>query len=75
MGDLNRSVQTYLAYPERVIDVIKTIMKENKPINYSDKYEIIRVLKEAVQKGENKEVQNKHIRNVRDMLGKDRIFE
>jgi hypothetical protein len=66
---------TYLAYPERVIDVIKTIMKNNKPINYSNKSEIIRVLKEAVQKGENKEIQNKHIINVRDMLGKDRIFE
>jgi hypothetical protein len=66
---------TYLAYPERVIDVIKTIMDKNKSVNYSDKSEIIRVLKEAVQKGENKEIQNKHIRNVRDMLGKDRIFE
>jgi len=66
---------TYLAYPERVIDVIKTIMKDNKPVNYSDKSEIIRVLKEAVQKGENKEIQNKHISNVRDMLGKDRIFD
>jgi ethanolamine ammonia-lyase large subunit len=66
---------TYLAYPERVIDVIKTIMDKNKSVIYSDKSEIIRVLKEAVQKDENKEVQNKHIKNVRDMLGKDRIFE
>lgn len=66
---------TYLAYPERVIDVIKTIMKDNKSVNYSGKSEIIRVLKEAVQKGENKEIQKKHISNVRDMLGKDRIFE
>jgi len=66
---------TFLAYPERVIDVMKTIMNKNELANYSDKSEIIRVLKEAVQNGENRETQNKHIENVRDMLGKDRIFE
>ena len=66
---------TILTYPERVKDVIKTIMKNNKPINYSDKFEIIRILKEAVQNGENKNIQKKHIENIKDMIGKERIFE
>jgi hypothetical protein len=66
---------TFLAYSERVIDVINTIMNKNEPANYSDEFEIIRVLKEAVQNGEEIEIRKKHIKNVRDMLGKDRIFE
>jgi polyhydroxyalkanoate synthesis regulator phasin len=66
---------TFLTYSERVMDVINTILNKNEPANYSDKYEIINVLKEAVQNGENIEIQNKHIKNVRNMLDKDRIFE
>jgi len=66
---------TFLAFPQRVIDVIKIIINKNELVNYSDKSEIIKVLKEAVEKGENIKTQNKHIENVRDMLGKDRIFE
>jgi len=41
----------------------------------ADKFGIIKVLKEAVQNGENREIQTKHIEKVRDMLGKDKIFE
>ena len=66
---------TFLTYSERVIDVINTIMNKNESVNYSDKLEIIRVLKEAVQNGEDIEIRNKHIKNIRDMLGNDRIFE
>jgi hypothetical protein len=66
---------TFLTYSGRILDVINSIMNKNEPANYSDKYEIVRVLKEAVQNGENVNIQNKHIENIRDMLGKDRIFE
>jgi hypothetical protein len=66
---------TFLAYSERVKDVINTIMNKNEPVNYSDEFEIIRVLKEAVQNGENVEIRKRHIKNVREMLGSDRVFK
>jgi hypothetical protein len=66
---------TFLVKPERVLEVIKIITKKNEPAKYTDKHEVVRVLKEAVQNGENAETQNKHIENIKDMLGKDRIFD
>jgi hypothetical protein len=33
------------------------------------------ILKEAVENGESKENQIKHIENIKDMIGKERIFE
>jgi len=66
---------TFLTYSERVLDVMNTIINKNVPVNYSNKLEVIRILKEAVNNGENKNVQKKHIENIKDMLGKERIFE
>ena len=39
------------------------------------KNEIVHILKEAVKNGEDKETQIQHIKNVREMLSKDRIFD
>ena len=50
-------------------------MKNNQLARYTNKSEVVRVLKEAVKNGEDKTNQIQHIKNVRDMLGKDRIFE
>lgn len=36
---------------------------------------VVRVLKEAVQNGEKMEIQTQHIENIKDMLGKHRIFD
>lgn len=66
---------TYLTYPKRVIDVINTIVNENEPAVYFDKHAVVNVLKKAVENGDDMEIQNKHIQNLKDMLGKDRIFE
>lgn len=66
---------TYLVKHNRVFDVLKIITSENEPANYTDKWEVIRVLKKAVLNGENVETQIQHIENIEDMLGKDRIFD
>jgi len=66
---------TFLVKPERVLEVINIITKKNEPAKYTDKHEVVRVLKEAVLNGENKETQNKHIENIKNMLGKERIFD
>jgi Nuclease-related domain len=66
---------TFLVKSNRVLEVMETIMKNNELARYTNKSEIVQVLKEAVKNGEDKEIQIQHIRNVKDMLGKDRIFE
>lgn len=66
---------TFLVKSNRVIEVIKIITKNNEPIQYSSKYEVVKILKEAVENGGYKENQIQHIENVKDMLGKERIFD
>jgi hypothetical protein len=66
---------TFLVKSNRVLEVIKMIIKNNEPIQYANKDEVVLTLKKAVINGDNKEIQNRHIEDIRDMLGKDRIFE
>jgi hypothetical protein len=66
---------TYLVYPERVLNVIDTIINNNGIANFSDKWEVIRILKNAVLNGDNKEIKIKHIENIKNMLGKDRMYD
>ena len=65
---------TFLVKSNRVLEVFNKIIFENEPANYSNKRDVVRVLKEAVKNGDNKEIQDRHVKNIKDMLGKDRIF-
>jgi len=66
---------TFLVKSTRVLELIKTLIENNEPVHYTNKNEVVRILKEAVKNGDDKEIQTQHIRNVREMLGKDRIFD
>lgn len=66
---------TFLVKSNRVLEVLETIMKNNELTRYTNKNEIVRVLKEAAKNGEDKKTRLQHIENVQDMLGKDRIFD
>ena len=66
---------TFLAKSNRVLEVMGGLMKNNELAHYRNNNEIVRILKEAVKNGEDKETQIQHIRNVREMLGKDRKFD
>lgn len=66
---------TYIIKPKRIIDVINEITEENKPANYKDKRKIINLLKKAVLNGNDENIVNSHIKNIKDMIGKHRIFE
>lgn len=50
-------------------------MWHNPLANYKDKHNVIKVLKEAVNNGSSTETETKHIENIKDMLGTDRIFQ
>jgi hypothetical protein len=65
---------TFLTKSPRVIDVVKKIIKENEPANYKSKRDVVNVLSSAVENGNSQKVSEKHIKNIEDMLGEDRIF-
>ena len=66
---------TFLTKSNKVLDVLKIIFKENKIVNYNSKEDILQTLKEAVANGEITENQVLHTENIKNMLGKHRIFE
>ena len=66
---------TFLAKSSRIFEVLELIRKTNNAAPYTDKHEVIRILKQAVKNGENISNQENHIENIKDMLGKDRIFD
>jgi len=66
---------TFIVKQHRIFEVLKNIKKNNGPAPYTNKKEIIRVLKHAVKNGENKINQKKHVEKINDMIGKDRIYD
>jgi len=67
--------QTFIVKSRRVIEVVKTILRDNKPFIYSNENEIILILREAVRNGENIMNQNQHKENIKNMLGTHRVFD
>lgn len=65
---------TFIVKSKRVLEVLKKILKENILASYNNEKEVIRILKEAVKNGGNKENQIRHSENIEDMLGKNRVF-
>lgn len=65
---------TFVAKSYRVIDVVNNILKNNPIANYNNKRKVINTLKKTVANGKKDKIEEKHINNIKDMLGKDRIF-
>ena len=66
---------TYITTARRVLYAVDQIIQDNPPANYTDKHEIIRILRNAVENGAAPEIQEQHAQTIHDMLGKDRIFD
>lgn len=66
---------TYLIKPERIRDVLKEIKQNNGPAPYTNKREVINILLEAVHTGEHQKNHKQHSENIKDMIGKHRIFD
>lgn len=62
---------TYVVYMNEACKMLDTIVQHNVPANYGNKYEVLRVLEEAVHYGGNPEVQAQHIKNIERMLEKN----
>ena len=66
---------TYIVKAHRIFDALDKIANENEPAPYSDKNEVVKLLKGAVELGNSAEVINKHKDNIDDMLGTNRILK
>ena len=66
---------TFVTKSYRAIEVIENIMKNNPVANYKDKQKVINILSKAVNNGQNNDVTEKHISNIKEMLGEDRVFK
>jgi len=66
---------SYLVKSDRLNDVMNTILKEKPAFGYDHFDELISILRAAVDDGKSRENQFRHIANVRDMMGTDRVFE
>lgn len=66
---------TFLVKSSRILEVLRHIKTNNEAAPYTNKKEVVRILQQAVLNGENIDNQEKHIENIKDMLGKDRIFD
>jgi len=65
---------TYLVKSHRVFEVLNLI-KDEDYTQYTNKSEVVDKLKELVSLGENTDYQKQHIENIKDMVGKERIFK
>ena len=59
----------------RVFEVLNLIKNENESIKYINKREVVETLRKLVSLGENVDFQKQHIENIKEMVGKERIFK
>jgi len=67
-------INTFLVKSHKAIEVVKRIIRENEPVNYKSKRDVVNVLSLAVENGNSEKIFKKHNKNIEDMLGEDRIF-
>ena len=65
---------TFLTKSPNVIKVIKRIMQENDSVIYKSKRDVVNFFSAAVENGNNSKIIGKHVSNIKDMLGEDRIY-
>jgi hypothetical protein len=65
---------TFIVKSARVFEVLDIIFSKNELAPYTDKFEVVKVLKEAMYNGNSRAIKTQHIENIKNMLGKYRIF-
>lgn len=65
---------TYVSNERRVGDVLDTIFREYHKVHYANEEVVLGVLRNAVLNGAIVENQLKHVANIKDMLGEERVF-
>ena len=66
---------TYVVSAHRVFEALDIISNGNDSVNYSNKIEMLNILKQSVNLGEEPEVIKKHLNDIEDMLGINRVLK
>ena len=66
---------TFVVKSERILEVVRKITSENTPAVYSNKRDIVNILNLAVRNGDEKNVPIQHAQNIKEMLGRERVFD
>ncbi len=66
---------TFIVKSHRIFDVLKHIKKNNEAAAYTNKREIVDLLAQAVRNGEHLDKQERHVQDVHELLGQDRVFK
>ena len=61
--------RTFIIKPRSLNKLISDILKNSDPAQYTNKREVVNVLKEAVRNGDSPEIRNMHIAHVMNMIG------
>lgn len=66
---------TFITKWYRIQDVLEEIFKKSTKITFTDTNKITEILREAVNNGNEMKTVKKHIYNIREMLGTNRLFK
>ena len=61
--------RTFIIKPSSLTKLISDILKNSDPAQYTNKREVVNVLKEAVRNGDSPEIRNMHIAHIMNMFG------
>lgn len=61
--------RTFIIKPGSLNKLISDILKNSEPAQYTNKREVVNILKEAVNNGESPEIRNMHIAHIQNMFG------
>jgi hypothetical protein len=61
--------RTFIIKPRSLRKLISDILKNSDPAQYTNKREVVNVLKEAVRNGDSPEIRNMHIAHIMNMSG------
>lgn len=61
--------RTFIIKPRSLNKLISDILKNSDPAQYTNKREVVNVLKEVVRNGDSPEIRNMHIAHIMNMLG------
>lgn len=61
--------RTFIIKPRSLNKLISDILNNSDPAQYTNKREVVNVLKEAVRNGDSPEIRNMHIAHVMNMIG------
>jgi hypothetical protein len=65
---------TFVVKSSRVLEVVEKILSESTPAEYTNKREIVDLFEQAVKNGEDFQIIEQHIKNINEMLGKERVY-